>query len=64
MTKCSQESPAVAGEIRTSGSTRGSSGLGNPRPLLSTPLFSVVEPDLFSLITESTEGHRGAVASW
>jgi hypothetical protein len=36
MTKCSQESPAVAGEIRTSGSTRGSSGLGNPRPLLST----------------------------
>ncbi len=30
--ECSQESPAVAGEIRTSGSTRGSSGFGQPPP--------------------------------
>jgi len=43
MTKCSQESRMR--EIRTSGSTRGSSGMGNnPRPLFSTLLVETEKP--------------------
>ena len=45
-------------EIRTSGSTRGSNGLGNPRPLLSTLLRSVVGIMEFSNHREH-RGHGG-----
>jgi len=41
MTKYLQESRMR--EIRTSGSTRGSSGMGNPRPLLSTLLVKLTQ---------------------
>ena len=41
MTKCLQESRMR--EIRTSGSTRGSNGADDSRPLLSTLLYSVVK---------------------